>query len=126
MIDAVCLRAQHQSTRHEDAEWAAWYSSVPDSTPGYRALSQILSFAYDKAERAKLMESLVQLGARQACLLAAAVKDTSLGSSAFLRSSDMSLPLTSEHTLHRTLGAASVPELNEVCFVRMIRIRMAQ
>lgn len=94
-----------------DAEWTEWYSSIPDTIPGYKALSQILFFAFDRNERVKMAESLVLLGAREACLLAASVKDSSLSQvqsdCMMSRASEMSLPLTTQHTLHRTLGAAS-------------------
>ena len=116
MVDMV--RGAQLSTA-ADGEWAAWYSSMPDTEPRYRALAQILSFAFDRQERVKMAETLVLLGARQACLLAAAVKDGSLdkvkSESTMSRTSDMSLPLTTQHTLHRTLGAVSEPAIPEVC-----------
>ena len=114
MVDIV-----HGTQLPADDEWAAWYSSVPDTEPRYRALAQILSFAFDRQERVKMAESLVLLGARHAGLLAAAVKGRSLdqvqSESTMSRASDMSLPLTTQHTLHRTLGAVSEPTIPEVC-----------
>jgi hypothetical protein len=83
---------------HDGSEWASWYASVPESAPRNKALEEVLSMAFDRLERVKLVESLVDLGARQATLLAAEAGNTEL------QALDASLPLVTQHTLHRMLG----------------------